>query len=364
VKKRLLSVLVLCFITTSLASISAWNAIEEIAKTDETCLLIDDGNVFVQLQHESDPMVVDIEDFQRISIALAHLGSTTYYEIYKQPLYIQIDGNLQNFPCVQICSNTQRDYSLSVSKGRIFEAADFTFFGEESIPVIMGHAYSSSFVLGDVFEAEYLFDAYSFEIIGFLKSESAIVNSLHSVSLDECIVMPSFEILVDEKPTDGLRIHYANKTSGVIKTLPDNLDTVLMQIDELVVNSSVGEYSASSSSVSHSFNKITGVDLYKSRTALAVISCLLVAMTGLLGMFCIKKFQVTRRLNRKTVVIELLASLATSAIVFVFASFTAKFFLQILLNPVKYTAIPFIGCSLFFIVFEFIVARRRSTQTQ
>lgn len=222
------------------------------------------GKVFISLQHESDPRKMnDISIFSDIVSKLSKSDNCKYYEIYIQPLYPRNYESIEKeekIEAIQISLNIQDDYSFNISEGRKFNKDDFIFEGG-IIPVILGNNYTGRFCVGDSFTAEYLFDAYEFEVIGILQEHPGVdvINGVYS--LDNRVIMPSFFIASDKYITDGIKIHYANKTSGKICTDNQNIAKVQKDINSVIRNTQAGTYSLYSTSINYNIKLLLGLSI-------------------------------------------------------------------------------------------------------
>ena len=146
----------------------------------------------------------------------------------------------------------KNDFKLSVASGRKFLPEDFSHSKGQPISVLMGSAYAKIYSLGDTFTAYYLYSPFTFKIIGFLDSSCEISFSVGSTNLDKYIIMPSFSFADSpESETEYVtqKIHLANRTSGIVRTTEDNFASGWEQIEQLLNNSKVGNYSWTSSSI-------------------------------------------------------------------------------------------------------------------
>ncbi len=232
-------------------------AVIQIQHIEDRILDLDKGKIVLTIQHETDPTTLpDTEEtIHRFRALYQNLQSLTtdeqvfYFELYAQPLYLPedqgltADGMLQS---EQISVNVCSYFGLEVAQGRLLEPGDFTWKEGEAIPVLLGSAFQTHFALGDTFQAEYLFQTFSFQVVGFLAAGSDIVRSNGTVLLDSCVVMPSFEPETQpETPEeyDNQKIHWANRTSGKLYISPEDYARVSRSVYELLDTAGVGEYS-------------------------------------------------------------------------------------------------------------------------
>ena len=218
-------------------------------------LIIDRGFAYITLQHESDPTQLpqtqeSLDGFDELFARLTeNQQKYTYYEIYRQPLFM--DGDQHE--SIQISNNVISDFSLEINIGRGFRQEDFSSEKENPIPIILGSDLKDSYNLNDEFWAQYLYEDYLFKVIGFLSPGSQIQRSTGTINLDSYYVMPSVEFTY--RPTTETQyisqiIHRANKTSGKIRVSPENLQEVKNFVLDILEQSQVGEFSCSSSILS------------------------------------------------------------------------------------------------------------------
>ncbi len=258
-------------------------------KIDETNA---NDSIYLQLQQESSPLKPEPDDYENMLEKLQDTELFKYYEIYGQPLWVE--GKLfdevsdHELPCVQIGENVAEDFGIETEAGRNFAGTDFVFDWKGSIPVILGHTYNGQIELGTRFQGEYLYDTYDFIVIGILKENSRIDLGFKSYLLDESAIMPSFAIADVTGFTDGMKIHYANKTSGVIRTSSGAWKDVERCIKEIVNHSPSGNYSWYSNSVRINFRQMFGID---------VISLMILCIAGILLITVFYLFMICRKMR-------------------------------------------------------------------
>lgn len=229
-------------------------AATQTLRIEERILDLDRGKLVLTIQHETDPTTLPdteetIDRFRTLYQELTTDDRYVYYELYAQPLYLTedqgfaVDGMLQS---EQISENVCSYFGLEVAEGRLLEPEDFTWKKGETVPVLLGSAFQTRCALGDMFQAEYLFQPFSFQVVGFLTPGSDLVRSNGTVPLDECVVMPSFEPETPpETPEEYVnqKIHWANRTSGKLDLSPQDYGAVSRSVRELLDTAGVGEYS-------------------------------------------------------------------------------------------------------------------------
>lgn len=137
------------------------------------------------IQHEDNPLNKELQDFAALYNALIENQKEgyKYYEIYSQYLenfseqkefYSAISGELENqcsaIDCIQISKNVIDDFHIKILKGSSLLENDFILKKENEIPILMGNLYSSIYKLEDTFIFTYLYDDYTFKVVGFLEN--------------------------------------------------------------------------------------------------------------------------------------------------------------------------------------------------
>lgn len=292
-KKYLWFVILLLVYAIFFTTVSILGGIHTFIRLDNLNNKIDKGYIYITLQHESNPLELPnqestLKSFKKISNSLH--DSYQYYEIYRQPLdhmsiskafYNQFDElsttTSDAAQCIQISENVQYDFDFSVLNGRLLSASDYYHKSGKAIPVLMGSDYSKIYTLGTTFTANYLFDTYSFEVVGFLAHDSSIVLSTGSTELNRYIVLPSFDF--EDTPVTELeyisqKIHNANKTSGKIKVTSAAYNQSCNDLQKIIASSEVGEYSWTTSSIEKNMSRL-GINMHGIFLLLIVISIVL-----------------------------------------------------------------------------------------
>lgn len=251
----------------------------------------EDGFIYYDLQHEDNPINKNITDFKNIydSLLGAQNKEYQYYEIYTQYLenydkdksYCdELSGELVKghkfVNSIQVGRNVISKNNIKLSKGRMFNKEDFLLSENKVIPVIMGDSYSSVYEVSDIIKLNYLFDTYHFEIIGFFMEGARIEFSAKNILLDGYIVMPSFNIDADTETTDGLKIHYANKTSGIVQIKENSATIFHKDIEPLLSDKNVGTYSWTISPMNHQIKEMFGMGIKGIKICIWVITFFLV----------------------------------------------------------------------------------------
>lgn len=304
-------VIVLLLLTTFLSCIFS-SMLYTLRKNDRISIAKNSGTTYVGVQHETNPIGLPnapttLKQFEEIITAFQCMPFT-YYEIYQQPLDCSLSNNKffdrisQKFvfncnytPCAQVGMNVLHDFNICIVSGRSFDADDFDYTHNKSIPVIMGYNYNVIYNAGEHFTADYLFSNFDFTIIGFADKGSCVNTSTVYLNLDDMIIMPSFifcELPASDEEYVTQKIHLANKTSGKFKVPAEQFDEACKQLHEIVDNSSVGEYSISCSTYTNAL-KLMGVDL-----TILLVACF--AFSILTGSFAVVLVQAWRKAFGKT----------------------------------------------------------------
>lgn len=171
-----------------------------------------------------------------------------------------LSDNCQAALCIQISENLQKSNHFECNIGRLFNDEDYLFNGG-TVPVILGYEYGNLYSLGTRFSATYLYDEYTFEVVGILEKDSKIYNPIEMIYLDKYIMMPSFHVLESPENIEGLRIHYANKTSGLIVSGKNDFAYVSDSVKQLLSNAGCGNYSTNISPVKYSIKGKMGIGM-------------------------------------------------------------------------------------------------------
>ncbi len=249
------------------------------------------------IQHESNPLAIDIECFKDLYDKLISNQSDNYiyYELYSQ--YLENTKETSSFfsaetgelmdscfavECMQINENIIRDYNLSVSQGKLFSPNDYKYGKGSTIPILLGSYYSTIYNLGDVFCFNYLFDEYTFEVIGYLREGNIIELGDNIIPLDKYIIMPSFEVEDDIPITNGIKIHYANKTSGIVKLDINKADYFHSFIEPLIASAATGKYSWTAQPSTLQFKELFKVNPNTFQTIIILICFVFIFLAGLI----------------------------------------------------------------------------------
>lgn len=249
------------------------------------------------IQHESNPLNKDMQCFIDLynNLIPDQHDEYAYYELYLQFLensaenlkFYSAQTNELTESCfmikaIQISENVIRDFNITVSEGNLYDQSDYIYEQDGAIPILMGDAYSSIYNVGDTFVFTYLYDDYLFEVIGFLEKGSKVALGGKGALLDTYIVMPSFNIRDNVSITNGLKIHYANKTSGIVKINKDKANLFYTDIEPLLSAAHVGEYSWIIEPFDLYFKDIFGISIFIFMGIIYLICLILLIIMGLI----------------------------------------------------------------------------------
>lgn len=278
---------ILIFLMICLISLFAIFQTAQVVEAREAALT--EGQVNIHLQQESSPFEVQREAYDTLLERLYGGEHFDYYEIYNQylipsestdssPIFMEEETEL---PCKQIGFNVQEAFGLSVEEGRNLTEKDFLYAGIGYIPVLMGHEYKDRFSLGDIFSCDYLYVTYPFQVVGFLP-EGAVLNlPLSYTPLDDCIVMPMFDLpeYVDVESVEPLKIHLANKVSGQVLAHPGEGAEAYAELEAILHDcASAGTFSLNASSLEATGQMSVGFQLLSIGTGLAAAVVLILIL--------------------------------------------------------------------------------------
>lgn len=223
-------------------------------RMDRKVLLKDNGYIYFALQHESNPFEADVQQIVDFKDKLENTNLFQYYEIYGQPLYSsdiclpkyeseqKTEDGIYELETIQIGYNVLKDFGVALQEGCAFQIKDYKMGKDKNIPVVIGADWSGTLKIGDSFIAEYLYDTYQFHVIGILQPQAMIYMTNRIYLLDKDIIMPSFEVTDYNILTNGLKIHYANKVSGIMKVKKENQECAQRYLLSCLENTSSGVY--------------------------------------------------------------------------------------------------------------------------
>ena len=253
--KPLFSYMLLLSIAILLIGISL--TMYKLVIVDRNAQRYDNGKLYLRMVFDSNPL--NLPDREESLDMLDHLwdeldsiDNTQYMVINYQPINSPkaegatckfINSNSQAMEispeyckATQISSIVQDYFELSVSSGRLLEPTDFEWNGG-TIPVLLGYVYGATHYLGEVFNADYLYSNYQFEVVGILEKGTVLRMSFGSASLDNSVVMPAFSYNVSPVNNEEYvtqKIHRSICVSGLLVTDNNNLKQTATSIDKII----------------------------------------------------------------------------------------------------------------------------------
>ena len=312
------------------------------------------------IQHESNPLDKDILCFMDLYNKLLpdQNDEYEYYELYMQYLensienlkFYSVKTNELTESCfavkaIQISENVIRDHNISVSEGSLYDQGDYIYEQNEAIPILMGDAYTWVYEVGDTFIFQYLYDDYTFEVIGFLERGNKVILGGKSAVLDTYIIMPSFNIGDNVPITNGLKIHYANKTSGIVKMDMDKANLFYTEIEPLLTAANVGKYTWIIRPLELYFKDILGVSIFVFMGFIYFVCLILFIIMGCV----IRRLRKTKKESNKRVnqVINTVIIFGLASSIYLLINFMYTFVLGIII--IKSICFLIIGLASIFI---------------
>lgn len=347
---------ILIFVVLSLAFFNItmlYNAFR-ISNTENKLNEANNDYILLSIQHESNPTLLPsdnstLSQFINIYESLNESDQYDYYEVYQQPLYILESGEFFDYndnlhsdneptPCVQVSENVLYDFDIFLLEGRSLSGDDFILYKDASIPILLGYDYRPIYEIGYIFEANYLFTSYNFEVVGFLGEGSSIDKSNGSIVLDKYLVIPSVTFEYSPQGEDEYathKIHYANKTSGILKVMPSKHNSVQDDIEQLLTNTAVGDYSWYSSNAILTNPIFGGLTLMSLKILSGGVAAVLLVLLVVLFIMYYRHTSTSNRCYEKLKVntthmlgIFVLSNIASAILIYLFVSFDG-----ILLRP-------------------------------
>lgn len=131
-------------------------------------------------------------------------------------------------------------FPLQITEGRGFTDDDYDYLGKGRIPVILGAAYKETFSVGDTFEGYYIFERFTFEVIGFSEGRNYFYSSVDGrpVPYDRYIIMPFANVSEDSEMG---RIILLQKICGLI-TDENGRNHALKLVNELLAETGLEDW--------------------------------------------------------------------------------------------------------------------------
>ena len=131
-------------------------------------------------------------------------------------------------------------FPFQVAEGRRFTGDDYEYLGNGRIPVILGAAYKDTFSIGDTFEGYYIFERFTFEVIGFAEGGRVFYSSPDGrpVPYDRYIIMPFASVHEDSEMG---RIILLQQLCGLI-TDENGRNHALKQVNEWLAETGLKDW--------------------------------------------------------------------------------------------------------------------------
>lgn len=145
-------------------------------------------------------------------------GTNINYEI---PLPDGTSMYVTDLKTIQLGEKLYKEFEDNILLGENFCAEDFSVNTSDAvIPVILGYEYLQYYQTGDMLMLSLHEKPLTFKVIGFYQENTAFQFETSNISLDQCIVMPFYNILY--APTNDCedsyqKIFYTQKNEGYIQ---------------------------------------------------------------------------------------------------------------------------------------------------
>lgn len=95
-----------------------------------------------------------------------------------------------------VSNNFFESNHVKVKLGRKFEQKDYQYKKNENVPVLLGSAYEKYYGINDCFQAEYLGENMTLQVIGFLDNNTFFLSSGENdfVSVERYIILPALQV--------------------------------------------------------------------------------------------------------------------------------------------------------------------------
>ena len=141
---------------------------------------------------------------------------------------------------MQVTDNLFDLFPLQIAEGRGFIDDDYDYLDKGRIPVILGAAYKDTFSIGDTFEGYYIFERFTFEVIGFAEGGRVFYSSPDGrpVPYDRYIIMPFASVHEDSEMG---RIILLQQLCGLI-TDENGRNHALKQVNEWLAETGLKDW--------------------------------------------------------------------------------------------------------------------------
>lgn len=156
-------------------------------------------NQFVELEQKVPDIFLDGYEF-----------GDTEYSIY------QSEGETRYYTkCLQVSESFFEEYNVEISEGKKFSQEDYIWKEGQVIPLLLGNAYKEFYQIGDTFSGEYLFESFTWQVIGFVDEKTFFYNTATG-SFESCeryMLMPA---LTTERTDEFSKLCCISQLSGEI----------------------------------------------------------------------------------------------------------------------------------------------------
>ena len=176
-----------------------------------------------------------------VNTAIPERCAEAYGTAYAQDSYYDIAGE----PAVaalslQVSESFLELFPLEIAEGRGFERVDYDTAAQMTIPVILGADYQGIFRVGDRFEGYYIFERFTFEVVGIAKSGGVFYNKRTGgpALYDSYLILP-FQGIRTDSPFG--RIVLLQKICGFV-VAENGRDAAGKQIHEYLIDAGLSDW--------------------------------------------------------------------------------------------------------------------------
>ena len=192
--------------------------------------------------------------------------------------------------CLQVSDSFFKEYNVEISEGAGFSQEDYILKEERVIPVLLGESYKDFYHVGDTFSGEYLFESFTWKVIGFVDEKTFFYNRATG-SFESCeryIIMPA---IMTEKTDEFSKLCCICQLSGEIvsdKGYPNvkkrylellgeenlqNWNIFLQDPKANDINDLISTYSAMTKEVERQFKSILIITIIFTAVSIASVLC-------------------------------------------------------------------------------------------
>lgn len=187
--------------------------LEEENKTDIQHI----KNFLKKLQDEQDFSYIMIYDqFLELEQKVSDIFLDGYEFGDTESSIYQWEGETRYYTkCLQVSESFFEEYNVEISEGRGFSQEDYILKNGQVIPVLLGNSYMDFCQIGDTFSGEYLFETFTWQVIGFVDEKTFFYNTATG-SFESCeryMIMPA---LTMERTDEFSKLCCISQLSGEI----------------------------------------------------------------------------------------------------------------------------------------------------